>query len=109
MRESSFRDFVLDQLRALGRVTSRAMFGAHGLYHGDIFFAIITSKDRLFFRTDKESVREYRARGMKPFRFGPGQSSKSYYEVPPDVLEDPTALVAWARRAVAAQQARRRP
>ena len=38
--DPSFRDFVLDQLAELGEVHCRAMFGGHGLYHGETFFAI---------------------------------------------------------------------
>ena len=31
-KEDSFRDFVLDQLHALGDIRCRAMFGGYGLY-----------------------------------------------------------------------------
>jgi DNA transformation protein len=34
MKEISYRDFVLNQLRSLEGVTCRAMFGGYGLYLG---------------------------------------------------------------------------
>ena len=40
MPEDSFKEFVLDQLAALPEVRAKAMFGAHGMYSGENFFAI---------------------------------------------------------------------
>lgn len=102
-KQDSFKDFVLDQLRGLGAVQARAMFGGYGLYsQGNSkaeFFGII-HKGRLFFRTNDESRAAYRARGMKPFRPNPKQTIKTYYEVPVDVMEDLDLLSDWARMAI---------
>jgi DNA transformation protein len=112
---ASFKDFVLDQLSALPEVRARAMFGAHGLYCGETFFAIL-DEGRLFFKTDAESEQEYRARGMGPFTYE--QDGRlitfQYHEVPPEILEQPPELSAWARRAIIAaaktkKAVRRRP
>ena len=77
-----YLDYVLEQLGELGPVTSRAMFGGHGLYLGDQFFAIVY-RDRLYFKTDDASRAEYEARGSEPFRPNARQTLKSYWEVPP--------------------------
>lgn len=95
----SFRDFVLDQLRDLGTVECRAMFGGHGLYCGGVFFGILY-RGALYLKTDKMTRAEYERRGMKPFRPNERQTLKSYYEVPADILEDPEALVHWATQAI---------
>lgn len=111
MPDDSFRAFVLDQLSALPDVRARAMFGAHGLYQGEHFFAIL-DEGRLFFKTDAVSQAEYVARGMPPFTFElEGRlMTMQYHEVPPDILEDPAELVAWARRAIAlAARSKRHP
>ena len=100
---ASFRDFVLDQLEGLGDVESRAMFGGYGLYSAATFFGILY-RGRLFFRTDETTQGEYLDRGMEPFRPRPRQELGSYYEVPPEVLEDPSALARWARAAVQAKR-----
>lgn len=42
------------------------------------------------------------ARGMGPFRPNARQTLTSYYEVPPDILEDGELLAEWARTALAA-------
>ena len=101
--DDSFREFVLDQLRLLPEVRARAMFGAHGLYCGNSFFAIL-DEGRLFFKTDTASQAEYTARGMGPFSYeSKGRvQTMSYHEVPPEVLENAPELVAWAQRAIEA-------
>jgi DNA transformation protein len=101
MADDSFKEFVLDQLSALPEVRARAMFGAHGLYQGAHFFGIL-DEGRLFFKTDAQSQADYTAHGMAPFTYeSKGRVlTMSYHEVPPDVLESPPELVAWAQRAI---------
>ena len=99
MAGTSFEDFVVDQLRRLGPVQARAMFGGHGLYHEGLFFGIIHA-GRLYLKTDEKSRATYVEQGMGPFRPNERQTLKSYYEVPVDVLEDDETLAVWARRAV---------
>lgn len=110
MPNDSFRAFVLDQLSALPGLRARAMFGGHGLYQGEHFFAILF-EGRLFFKTDTDSQVEYAARGMPPFTFeSEGRViTMQYHEVPPDVLENAAELAAWAQRAVDVAARTRRP
>ena len=95
-KRDSFRDFVSEQLGEEVRV--RPMFGGYGLYRGDVFFGILF-KGRLFFRTGPLSRKEYVTRGMKPFKPNARMTSKTYYEVPADILEDRDAVRVWALRA----------
>jgi DNA transformation protein len=101
MADDSFRDFVLDQLSALPELRAKAMFGAHGLYCGDKFFGILDD-GRLFFKTDSRSQVEYTSRGMGSFTYEMKGKvmTMTYHEVPPEVLEQPHELTAWARRAI---------
>ena len=99
MKDDSLKDFVLDQLRELRGLKSRAMFGGFGLYAGEEFFGIIF-KGRLYFRTSEATRTAYLERGMNPFRPRARQSLHSYYEVPADVLENAGELATWVRAAV---------
>jgi DNA transformation protein len=110
MPDDSFKEFVLDQLGALPDVRARAMFGAYGLYCGDRFFAIL-DEGRLFFKTDAKSQSDYITCGMGPFTYESNgrKVTMSYYEVPPDVLENAPHLVNWARRAIEAAAGNRKP
>lgn len=100
MAADPFCQHVLDQLALLGRsLRARAMFGGHGLYLGETFFAIVW-KGRLFLKTTPETAERYTARGMEPFQPSPKQRLKNYYEVPEDILERREELLAWAHEAV---------
>ncbi|MGH8140539.1 MAG: TfoX/Sxy family protein [Steroidobacteraceae bacterium] len=99
---AEFVQYVLGQLGALSRVSSRRMFGGAGLYCGGLFFGLIMA-DTLYFKVGDANRRDYESRGMDRFRPYPGKAdvSMTYYEVPADVLEDGEELIAWARRSVA--------
>ena len=97
---SGFLAFVQDQLRLVEGVTVRPMFGAHGLYLRGAFFAIAYD-DRLYLRTDEATRPKFLAAGMGPFVPPKGPTIGSYYEVPPEVLDDQDALAAWAEEAAA--------
>jgi DNA transformation protein len=97
-RDSSFKDFVLDQLEGLGAVRARAMFGGHGLYLDEVFFAIVY-RGRLYFKTSEATRADFQLHGMKPFRPSSRQTLGTYYEVPAAVLENVAELSSWARRA----------
>ena len=98
VRADSYATYVLEQLRALGQVRCRAMFGGYGLYHGERFFGILYD-GRLFLKTDERTRPEYEALGMEPFRPNERQMLKRYYEVPAEVVEDADRLAEWAERA----------
>ncbi|TKS58598.1 MAG: hypothetical protein EWM72_02894 [Nitrospira sp.] len=74
------------------------MFGGYGLYHCSKFFGII-HKGRLYFKVTPKTISLYKGHGMKPFRPNAKQTLKSFYEMPPDILEDAERLVAWAQEA----------
>lgn len=104
----SLQEFIADQLAPLGGVRFRRMFGGHGVYRGDRFFAILY-RGQLYFRVNEDTKDEYLAHGMKPFRPNTKQTLNGYYEVPADVIEDSEVLIAWAARAHAAPAAKKKP
>lgn len=105
-----YLQYVLEQLSGLGRITSRRMFGAVGLYCDDLFFGLI-SRDTLYFKVDDSNRADYVARRMGQFRpyAGKPEISMAYYEVPADALEDGEECVAWARRSVTVAIAATKP
>ena len=103
MAGERFHDRILDRLAALGDISARAMFGAHGLYWRGVIFALLF-RDRLYLKVDERSRPDFEARGMGMFRPNERQTLKSYYEVPPEVLADPESLLYWAREAIRAGQ-----
>jgi DNA transformation protein len=94
-----FEGRALDRLCELGDISSRPLLGGHGIYWNDVIFGILF-RGRLYFKVDEGSKGDYLARGMGPFRPNERQTLKSYYEVPPEIIRDREALLAWARPAI---------
>jgi DNA transformation protein len=99
---AAYVQYVLEQLERTGRVTSRRMFGAVGLYCDGVFFGVI-GEDALYFKVGDATRADYESRGMQPFRpyADRPEVSMTYFTVPADVLDDSEELVAWAKRSVA--------
>jgi DNA transformation protein and related proteins len=99
---NDFVAYVTEQLTALGRISSRRMFGGVGLYAGDLFFGLIDD-DTLYLKVDASNRADYERRGSKPFCPFPEKEkfSMSYFDIPADVLDDAEELARWARKSVA--------
>ena len=95
----SYREFVLEQLGRVTPVMGKSMFGGVGIYAQNLFFALI-AEDRLYFKVDDATRRDFEERGMEPFRPFGEDSAMGYYEVPADVAEDVVILETWVKKAV---------
>lgn len=94
-----YRDFVVEQLERVAPITARSMFGGVGLYTDGLFFALI-AEDRLYFKVDDRTRPDFEKLCMEPFRPYGETNSMGYYELPPDVLENPGELPGWTRNAI---------
>ena len=101
----SYLAYLLEQLDGMRGLVTKPMFGGVGIYCDETFFAVIDN-DTVFFKVDDALAERYRQRGMPPFAPMPGKPPmRSYYQVPPDVLEDAGTLRRWAAESVAAAAA----
>lgn len=104
----TYHDYVIDQMRKISVVSSRAMFGGYAIYSNGVAFAILDD-DRLYFKTDDSNRSDYVDAGMPPWDpYGDGRVAFSNFEVPDSVLEDPAELAAWAQKAIAVAIAKKR-
>ncbi len=97
---SSFIAFVVDQLSSWGEVTSRRMFGGAGLYREGRMFGLIAD-DVAYLKVDDSNREDFVRAGSSPFNPYPEKAKgavMSYYEVPPEVLENPEEFGRWAQR-----------
>ena len=127
---SALVEHCLELLAPLGAVRARRMFGGHGLYCDDLFFALIAS-NRLYLKADAATEPAFAAAGGEPFVYLPpprpllrsvrppegeqgnlgrpgvslGQRkpiTMSYWTAPPAAMESPAEMQPWARLALAA-------
>jgi DNA transformation protein len=98
-----FRDYVLDQLSAIDDLSARAMFGGFGIFQDGLMFALI-ARDTLYFKVDETNRSAFEQAGMPPFRYTRGNKvfEMSYWQAPPDILDDASEISEWARVAIAA-------
>src|ERR687891_13319 len=101
--DSEFIAFVVESLRALGRVSARRMFGGHGVFLDGLMFGLIAD-DQLYLKVDGHNRAAYEAQGLAPFTYtGKGRPIEmSYREAPSEGFDDPEIRCDWAREAYAA-------
>jgi len=96
---SDFVEHVVETMRELGPVTPKQMFGGWGLYHDGLFFALI-AEDALYLKVDDENRAQFEAAGLEPFVYVTKDGDRmamSYHQAPPEALESPAMMTAWAR------------
>jgi DNA transformation protein len=85
---------LVNDLQALGGVTSRRMFGGLGIYAGETMFALVDSHGGAFLRVDDESRPRFEA--ARSAR----HAAMPYYSIPPAIRRSPEELLSWARSAL---------
>jgi DNA transformation protein and related proteins len=99
---ADFLEFLKDQLRGLGHVTSRRMFSGAGIYCDGVIFALVL-RDTLYFKVDDGNRGAYQAEGLEAFRYearGKVVEMGAYWRAPERLLDDADEMVEWARAAV---------
>ncbi|HEX2205018.1 MAG TPA: TfoX/Sxy family protein [Longimicrobium sp.] len=103
-----YRDYVLEQLGRVAPVTGKSMFGGVGVYSDGLFFALLAG-EALYLKVDDTNRADFEAAGTGPFRpYGEDAPGMQYYELPPELLDDPDALRPWVDKALAVAAAARR-
>jgi DNA transformation protein len=93
---------ALDLFAPLGPgVTARKMFGGLGFYARGLFFAVGDIEEgAIFLKVDEQSRGRFEAAGGRPFTYrakGGGVMVMSYFTPPDAALDDPEAMLPWAR------------
>jgi DNA transformation protein len=89
-------------------IASRGMFGGWGIYKDGIFFALIAD-GRLYFKVGDTNRRDYEKAGSGPFRYESKNKKSvtmSYWELPPEVMEDRDELERWVAKSLIVVQRR---
>lgn len=93
-RGAEFADALVPRLGALGDVTTKKMFGGHGIFQAGKMFGLVTSGAELFLKADDSN----RARFTKAK--SPQHGKMPYFQVPEAVLKSDKKLIEWAEDSV---------
>jgi len=85
---------LIEKLFVIEGVTTKRMFGGHGIFHVDKMFGHITAKGGQYLQADQSNVDAYLAKGSEK------HSRMTYYSIPADILEDHYVLLEWAEIAI---------
>lgn len=104
---NDFIEYILGQLSSWGEVTVRKMFGGAGLYlDGDIFG--IVANDVAYLKVDETNRGKFLLAGSAPLKPFPNRPTVlSYFEIPPEILENPDELIEWAEESLFIQKKRK--
>jgi DNA transformation protein len=105
-----FAAHVQELLTGLGTIRVRKMFGAAGIYAGDLFFGVIDS-EILYLKVDDLTAAEFEAAGSKPavLQTKDGPIALRFWSLPDEAADDPEAAERWARLAIDAALRARKP
>jgi len=110
VRDDPFVLHACELLASLGPCKAVRMFGGYGISIDGMNVAII-AWDTLYLKTNPATEPQWLAAGGKPFVYeAKGKPMKLNYHTPPDeALDSPALMAPWARLALQAALAARRP
>lgn len=100
---SGYIEFLHEVFQSFGAITTRKMFGGHGIYHDGLMFGLVADEE-LYLKVDTLSVHEFTQAGLPAFEYNKnGKLMKmSYHKAPEDLYEDPEQALYWANLAYTA-------
>jgi DNA transformation protein and related proteins len=101
---------IAELFHPIGSVRLKRMFGGHGIYADDLFFAL-ESAGEIFLKTDAVTQREFAAAGSLPFSFDRAGKTMvtSYWRLPATAFDEPDALAHWCKLALDAARRGAKP
>ncbi len=96
-------DAIREHFAAFGAVRIRRMFGGAGIYADDVMIALEAGGE-ISLKTDVLSQPAFREAGSRPFVYEKDgrRTTMSYWLAPASAVDDPEAMVPWARLALEA-------
>ena len=94
---SEFVEYLQELFRDFGEVSTRRMFGGHGVFFDGLMIGLVAD-DTLYLKVDPESVASFEERGLAQFQYPKGNKiiGMSYYLAPEEALDDPAQMRQWA-------------
>ena len=84
----------VEKLNPLGHISSKRMFGGHGVFHRNKMFGMVDSKGKIFLKTDNSIKHYFEAINA------PKHSRMPYYQISEHILNKPELLKLWAERSI---------
>ncbi len=110
--DEQFVTEVVDRFCVVDSVTSRKIFGGHGIFHNGLMIALIADNE-LYLKADKESEHWFNDEGLAAFSYQKPDGKvfrMSYFQASESFFEDDEETRVWTQRAIdAAIRAPKKP
>ena len=100
----SFADELVDQMKGLGKITTKKMFGALGFYHGPTLFACLFDGDVFYLKAKGALAEELKAAGSQSFIYKSKNGkviNMPYWTAPQACFDDADEMQKWGKKALA--------
>ena len=87
-------EHLVNNLSPVGSVSSKKMFGGHGIFESGSMFGLVTSQGKIYFKADDSNRKQYADAGSQQHGRMP------YFEVPQAVLGNIESLIGWAQASI---------
>ncbi|MFO6418628.1 TfoX/Sxy family protein [Hylemonella sp. W303a] len=112
MAHEALAEHCIELFSPLGHARAKRMFGGQGLYVDELFIALIAD-GRLYLKTNETTQQQFADAGGQPFVYAGSERKPtvvmSYWTPPAEALESPALMAPWARLALQAALAARKP
>ena len=87
-------ELLIEKLSSIEGITSKKMFGGHGIFHDGNMFGIIDSKGQGFMKADDSNRSDFENIGASK------HSKMPYYSISSEIINDEKMLVALAKKSI---------
>jgi DNA transformation protein len=97
-----FLNYIIDLLAGWKAVTIRRMFGGAGLYADGVIFGVVAD-DIVYLKVDdstRDAFIQAGSRPFEPYHDNVKAAIRTYYEAPPEILDDPNEFARWAQQSL---------
>ena len=102
-KDLAFLAHLDELLEPLGKISTKIMFGGHGVYCNGVIIGIVIDQ-ALYLKVDDQTRAFFSDAGCAPFvyKMKAKTVAMSYWSVPDDAMESSEQMLPWAKRAHAA-------
>ena len=87
-------EVLVAKVTVIGGITSKKMFGGHGIFHDSKIFGLVDPKGQCYLKVNDTTKTAFEEKGAHQ------HSKMPYFSIPEDVFNNPETIVNWAKKAI---------
>lgn len=87
-------ELLLDRINSIKGITSKKMFGGHGIFHDSQMFGIVDSKGQCYLKAGDSTRPNFEEMDAKKHGRMP------YFTIPEEVMDDSDILQKWVKQSI---------